>query len=174
MSLRSARSYARAFLGAAFAAALGLYSSHACAQRSEAAVAPFEGLSGTWSGNGSILFGSGDKERIRCRVNYEVAENGNRFQQDLRCASDSYKFEMKSDVASANGYVTGRWSENTRNKHGTISGRIRDGQIEALADTAGFSAFLTLNTRGDRQTVKIQSKSNDVSEVSITLRRSSR
>jgi hypothetical protein len=48
------------------------------------------------------------------------------------------------------------------------------GRIEAMAETGGFAATLTMITRGDSQSVQIESQSPDVSDVTITLRRSSR
>jgi hypothetical protein len=142
--------------------------------QAEAAVKPFSSMSGSWTWSGVITLGSGDKERIRCRVTYAVDDPGIRLEQDLRCASDSYKFELNSDISYANGYVTGRWNETTRRTSGTISGRAMPGRIEAMAETGGFAATLTMVTRGDNQTVQIESKSPDVSDVTITLRRSSR
>jgi hypothetical protein len=169
---RKAISAGAAFRRAALAAGavLCLASSHGLAQR-EAASKPFEGMAGTWSGTGTVTLGSGDKERIRCRVIYTVANSGERVEQDLRCASDSYKFELTTDITHAKGYVTGRWNEKTRRTSGPISGTASPGQIDALAETSGFAAFITMTTRGDRQAVKIESKSPDISEVSITLRR---
>jgi hypothetical protein len=159
----------------AASALLGAVLAEAQAQRSaEAAVKPFEGMAGVWSGTGTVTLGTGDKERIRCRVNYELSDSGDRVKQDMRCASDSYKFELDTDITYANGYITGRWNERTRRTSGPISGRATPGQIEALAETSGFAAFITMTTRGDRQAVKIESKSPDISEVSISLRRSGR
>ena len=67
------------------------------------AAKPFDILQGAWSGNGSITLGSGDKERIRCRANYAV--DGNHVRQELRCASDSYKFEMQNDLTYNDGHA---------------------------------------------------------------------
>jgi hypothetical protein len=157
------------------AAAFLLAASPGSPQKSaEAAIAPFDGMAGTWAGNGSITLGSGEKERIRCRVVYVVNDRGDRVEQDLRCASDSYKFELYCDISFANGFVTGRWNERTQKTSGTISGRAAAGQIDALAETSGFAAFFTMVTRGDRQSVRIESKSPEISDVTITLRRSSR
>ena len=144
------------------------------AQLAEAAVKPFDNMAGSWSGTGTITLGSGDKERIRCRVEYTVDDSGFRIQQDLRCASDSYKFELSSDIYYSNGNVTGHWDEKSRRTSGTISGRATPGRIEALAETGGFAALFTMITRGNNQSVKIESKSPDISDVTITLRRSSR
>jgi hypothetical protein len=157
------------------AAAFLLAASPGSSQKSaEAAINPFEGMAGAWAGNGSITLGSGEKERIRCRVVYVVNDRGDRVEQDLRCASDSYKFELYCDISFANGFVTGRWNERTQKTSGTISGRAAAGQIDALAETSGFAAFFTMVTRGDRQSVRIESKSPEISDVTITLRRASR
>lgn len=145
------------------------------AQRSaEAAINPFENMAGTWSGTGVITLGSGDKERIRCRVSYDVGGGGHQVEQDLRCASDSYKFDLLARLSSSGGNISGSWSEKTRNLNGQIVGRASVGQIDAMAETSGFAAQLTLVTRGDRQSVRIESKGREISEVNITLRRTSK
>lgn len=155
--------------------ALCIAAAPASAQQSaQAATKPFDMLSGSWSGTGNITFGSGDKERIRCRADYAVNGDGDQVRQDLRCASDSYKFEMFNELIYSNGQVTGRWDERMRRTSGTISGRASAGRIEAMAETGGFAALLTMTTRGDQQSVKIESKSPDISDVTITLRRGSR
>lgn len=156
-------------VGIALAAALARAQSPA-----EASPTPFQGLHGDWAGTGNITLGTGDRERIRCRVNYDVDKGGNSLRQDLRCASDSYKFDMTSDVRHSAGQLNGYWTEHTRRKSGTLYGRALPGRIEALAEASGFSAFFTMITRGDYQTVKIESKSNEVRDVSITLQRAGR
>jgi hypothetical protein len=140
----------------------------------EAAINPFENMAGTWSGTGIITLGSGDKERIRCRVTYEVSGSGSQVEQDLRCASDSYKFDLLAKLTSTGGNISGYWSEKNRNLNGQVVGRASVGQIEAMAETSGFAAQLTLVTRGDRQSVRIESKGREISEVNITLRRASK
>jgi hypothetical protein len=132
---------------------------------------PFDGLAGSWSGTGVVTLGSGDKERIRCRVTYDLNNNGNSVEQDLRCASDSYKFDLSANINYVNGAISGFWSETNRKQNGTITGRATPGEIQALAETPGFSAFLTLVTRGNQQSVKIESKSTEITEVAITLRK---
>ncbi len=175
-SLRSTKACARLLaahvLGAGLA--LALAAAPASAQPAAAAGGPFEGLGGAWTGNGTVTLGSGSKERIRCRVNYDVAADSMSFRQNLRCASDSYTFELRSSIRYADGNITGQWTEATRNKSGVISGRAQGNQIEALAETSGFAAFLTVVTRGGRQQVTIRSKSTEVTEVSISLGRGSR
>jgi hypothetical protein len=172
--LRSTRVGTSAIVRSAAAILLLAFAQVGQAQTSgERAVNPFIGMEGSWTGNGVITFGSGEKERIRCRVTYAV-EPSPRVDQDLRCASDSYKFELSSTINYANGFVTGRWNERTQQTSGTISGKAVPGQIDALVETSGFAAFFTMITRGDRQSVHIESKSAEVTDVTITLRRAGR
>lgn len=134
--------------------------------------APFAGLAGVWSGNGSISLSGGTKERIKCRATYAVGDNGNGLQQTLRCASDSYKFELSSNVKSANGKISGNWSENTRGVSGDLEGRAQGGLFEVVVSSPAFTASLNLTTRGNSQTVKITSQGSEFSGVTITLTRS--
>jgi hypothetical protein len=136
---------------------------------SRAQQTPFAGLSGGWSGGGFLRLDNGQRERLRCRANYHVEENGTRLQQNLRCASDSYRFDINSDLAAENGALTGSWSEANRNVSGSVSGRVNGGQIQARIDGAGFSANSVVTTRGNRQSVIIQSPGHEVSEVSVSL-----
>jgi hypothetical protein len=132
---------------------------------------PFAGLSGSWSGGGSLRSASGQRERIRCRANYQVDENGTRLRQSLRCASDSYRFDVSGNIAADGGALSGTWSEASRNVSGSVSGRVNDGQIHARIDGAGFSANLIVSTRGDRQSVSIESPGHEITEVSVALTR---
>jgi len=133
---------------------------------------PFTGLQGTWTGGGTIKINTGARESIRCRVTYQVSGGGNTLQQSLRCASDSYRFDLTSSVSHSGGSLTGTFSESSRGVGGRLNGRIRGNRITALAEGSGFSATLTVETRGDRQSVTIHSPGSEVSEVSINLRKS--
>jgi len=143
----------------------------AAAPASYAADGPFSGLEGAWSGVGTILVGDNGKERIRCRANYTVAAQGNTLQQVLRCASDSYRFDLSSNVVSKGGELSGTWAEATRNISGDIAGRATHGQFAAQVTAVGFSASLTLVARGDKQTINISSPNTDLRGVQVTLAR---
>jgi hypothetical protein len=169
VSLWSITSVLRALVALAFAAAFP--AGELAAQAPKIVPRPFEMMAGTWTGTGTVTLSKGDKERIRCRVNYVVSQEASRVEQELRCASDSYKFELNADITYAGGFIHGRWSERTQRTSGTISGRASAGHIEALAESSGFAAFFTMTTRGDQQTVKIESKSAEVTDVTITLRK---
>ena len=158
-----------ATFAAALRAAISLTALLHFPARSHAQQGSFAGLSGSWSGGGFLRLASGQRERLRCRANYNVDENGTRLQQTLRCASDSYRFDVNSNIVSDSGALTGSWSETNRNVSGNISGRVNGGQIQARIDGVGFSANLAVNTRGIRQSVTIESPGHEVTEVSVTL-----
>lgn len=156
----------RHFRGAALATVLLLAPALA-----QAEPAPFANYAGSWSGNGTITIGDNSTERIRCRGNYSVDGSGNNLHQVLRCASDSYKFELTSDVAARGSALTGSWSEASRGVNGTVEGSISNGQISALVQTNGYAATFNITTRGNKQSVHISSK-GELRGVTISLARS--
>jgi hypothetical protein len=157
----------RSFIGTAvFCAALGLFSVAANAQS-----APFAGMAGVWSGNGTISLEDGSKERIRCKATYSVSGDGTGLNQSLLCASDSYKFELKSDVKSKGGDLSGSWAETTRGVTGSLEGKATAGKFNVDVSSPAFSAKLILTTTGNKQQVSISSDSQ-FKGANISLSRS--
>jgi hypothetical protein len=120
---------------------------------------PFTGMAGNWSGGGSVLLDDGSTERIRCRATYAVGEGGAGLNQTLTCASDSYKFNLASNVIAQGGALSGSWSESSRNISGTLSGHGSNGSFQLVASAPGFNASIALTTRGNKQSVVIRSES---------------
>jgi hypothetical protein len=130
---------------------------------------PFSGFNGAWSGTGTVSLSDGSTERIRCRASYKVDGSGNGLRQTLRCASDSYKFDLSSDVTSSqSGNVTGTWSEASRNINGDLRGRAGEGRIDVFVEAAGFAASILVTTRGNKQSVSINSK-GEIRGVTISM-----
>ena len=144
------------------------------AQRAAEPGSPFAGLAGSWSGSGTITLASGATERIRCRATYAVSSAGTDLQQTLRCASDSYNFDLRSTVAYEEGRIRGTWAETTRNASGTVSGQASRGVVQASVVGRDFSAGLLVSTRGDRQAVTINSQGAALAQASISLARTPR
>jgi len=135
---------------------------------SHAQSGPFAGFSGAWSGNGTVALSDGTTERIRCKADYKVDGTGLGLKQNLRCASDSYKFDLTSDVTSQGDRIHGSWSEASRNIFGDLQGTAGGGQIDVFVEANGFAANLTLRTSGNKQTVQITSK-GEIRGVTITM-----
>jgi hypothetical protein len=138
---------------------------------SHAQSGPFSGLAGVWSGAGTVTLEDGSNERIRCRATYAVGEAGRGLNQTLACASDSYKFDLRTNVEAEGDRISGSWSELSRNISGTIEGRGGNGLIQVVASAAGFNANISLTTRGNRQSVSIRSE-GAFRSAAITLSRS--
>ena len=128
----------------------------------------FDDYAGTWSGNGTITIADAGTERIRCRGTYTVDAAGNGLHQNIKCASDSYKFELKSNVEAAGSKITGSWSEATRNVNGSLEGSISGSDITALVQTNGYAATFNVSTRGGKQNINIASK-GELRSVTMAL-----
>jgi hypothetical protein len=131
-------------------------------------------LAGQWSGSGTIDLTDGKREPIRCRASYDVPGDQRNLQLNIRCASDSYNFDLRASATYSAGSVSGTWSEATRLVAGTISGRADSDRINVVAKAASFSANLSLATYGARQSVVIRAHSTDagIKGVTMNLRRS--
>jgi len=151
----------------AAAVGLGIFVHNA----SQAAETPFAHLAGSWSGQGKITVQNGTSERIRCRGTYRAGETGTTLSLSLRCASDSYKFELGSDITYAAGAITGSWNEATRSVYGQLAGRVTGNNITAQASAVGFNASLSIATKGNNQTVAIRSPGSEISEVTVSMAR---
>ncbi|MBV8565398.1 MAG: hypothetical protein JO163_00325 [Methylobacteriaceae bacterium] len=132
---------------------------------------PFEHLVGTWAGSGTIAMSNGTSERIRCRAKYSVSPSGLILHQLLRCASDSYTFNVRSDLVYQDSGVKGTWNEETRRVSGSVSGRVSDGKIAMTVAGTGFTATYVLAMRSDQQSVTIKPDGGDISAISVELRR---
>jgi hypothetical protein len=132
---------------------------------------PFAGMAGVWSGGGTVTLDDGSSERIRCRATYAVGGGGAGLNQSLTCASDSYRFNLSSNVVSRGGSLSGSWSETSRGINGSLEGRGSDGNFQVVASAPGFSANISVRTAGNKQSVVIRSDSQFRS-ASISLSRS--
>jgi hypothetical protein len=132
---------------------------------------PFAGMAGVWSGRGTVSLDNGQSERIRCRATYAVSADGTGMNQRLTCASDSYKFDLKSDVLAKGGKIVGSWSERSRNVSGNLSGRSTPGHFDVTVSAPTFTAQLTLATNGNKQHVTIRSE-GAFRSANISLHRS--
>lgn len=154
---------------AASAAAAVLLGATAVSAQSDS---PFATLAGSWSGSGTIAMNDGHNERIRCKAQYEVTPSGIIMHQNLRCASDSYKFEVKSSLQADGSNILGTWTETTRQVTGNVTGTISNGNIATDVKGTGFTATLAVETHGNSQSVSIMPTGTDIQAVKIEMKRS--
>lgn len=154
---------ARTFAASALAASLLVFAP----QGSQAADGPLAHFAGNWSGSGKITVKDGSSERIRCRSVNNASGKG--LALSLRCASDSYKFALSSDITSDGGNISGSWNETTWGLSGSLSGTATASNIQATVSAIGFFVSLSIRTSGTALNVSIKSPGNEVSEVTISM-----
>lgn len=132
---------------------------------------PFSELVGQWTGKGIVTYASGTKERLTCRVRYDQNASDT-ILQTLRCASDSYKFQINAFYRNTEGKLNGHWEELTLQISGSISGNVTNaGKITGDLHGPGFQASVLVDTKGDTQTVNIAADNQDIRSVSVSVRR---
>jgi len=151
-------------------AAVTLLAAFVNAPASHAQMGAFTGMAGNWSGGGAVTLDDGSSERLRCRASYAVGDGGDGLNLSLLCASDSYKFDLRADVISDRGRLSGSWSETSRGVNGTLEGQGANGNFQVLANAPGFIANISLSTRGNRQSIGIRSEGS-FRGANITLSR---
>ena len=134
-----------------------------------AKVHPFAMMAGSWSGGGMIELTNDIKEKLRCRATYTYNQASSGLALAIRCASDNYKFELTSNVVERNGQISGQWSETAYGVSGSISGRVNGGRISAVARGDSFTAALSVNTNGNRQSVTITPQATYIINVQIGM-----
>jgi hypothetical protein len=132
---------------------------------------PFAGLAGHWAGGGIVTLDDGSSERIRCRATYAVSASGTGLNQSLTCASDSYKFNLASNVVAEGAALSGTWTESSRGINGSLQGRGTAGNFQVIASAPGFTANISLRTTGNKQSVLIKADTQ-IKSASISLTRS--
>jgi hypothetical protein len=134
---------------------------------------PFSGFSGSWRGSGEVVGTNEQHERIVCRAKYLVSSSGDSLSQALVCASDSYRFDVYSDVVAVGPRVRGQWRETTRNVVGDLVGQVTNGHFEGNISGPGFTAEMSVISTGRKQEVDISPHGGDVAKVDIVLSRQS-
>jgi hypothetical protein len=129
---------------------------------------PFAKMAGNWTGAGMLELSDGKREKIKCHASYDVP-TAQTVDMSIRCASESYNFEIRSSVTHASGAVSGNWSESATLSGGDLSGHVSGGHISATAKSANFTASLNLTTNGNHQSVVIRSKDPQSSIKGVTI-----
>jgi hypothetical protein len=134
----------------------------------------FDSVAGSWSGGGSMKPSDGPRERVRCKVDYNVKNTGQSVKMNVRCASDAYKMDLSANIDENGTVLSGNWFESTYRQGGSVSGQNVNGVIEAKVEGQTITALLTVRTKGNRQTFVMESPGAWISQVSIDLVRDSR
>ena len=99
------------------------------------AAGPFETLSGSWTGTGTVHPQGGSPERVRCNATYRP-EGGSGVSVHLRCASDSYNFDLSGQITTDGNSLTAN-GRKTRGGPAAPSGTVRGDHMQVHIDSAG-------------------------------------
>src|ERR1700721_2461978 len=109
--------------------AVALFAASIASSTSHAQPGPFNGLAGVWARAGPVAPGDRSTERLRCRATYAVGAGGSGLNQSLTCASDSYKFDLRTNVVAEGGAISGSWTESSRGINATTQGQGTGGNL---------------------------------------------
>ena len=131
------------------------------------AQATLAGLAGNWSGGGQVRLSDGRSERLSCRAYYTPREGGMGIA--LRCASQSYKIELRSALQVNGSRVSGTWEERSFNASGAISGSSSAGSLK-LAFNGTTSGSIAISYADNNQLVSISTTGEGgMASVSLNL-----
>ncbi len=136
-----------------------------------AAASSLNDLPGKWTGWGSIQLANGSSERIKCIAEYAVKAGGTSVQQNLRCASQSYKIDATAKLNVQNGEVSGDWEEKSYSAVGSIAGRSNGSSFNLSIQGLIFSAAMAVATNGCKQSINITPQGFEIAKISIGLGR---
>ena len=131
---------------------------------------PFDLLAGTWSGKGKVTFEGGKTEALACTAYYVSRDAGAGLGLAIRCASTSYKTEIRSNLHHANGRISGEWEERSFNAAGAASGVVSPERI-SLQISGAINGSMTIVQAGSKQSVSISTSGGGLSAVNIGLSR---
>jgi hypothetical protein len=169
--MRSAKGRAAVRTAAIAAIAAMATSALPGAERAAAADADFKTYAGRWVGSGTIKLAGGTSESLKCRATYFVVSGGSGLEQNIRCASASYKLEVRSAMQQSGGAISGSWQETQYNTSGSLSGKATASGLKLSVSSDKFSASMSVTLNGSSQTVSIVPKGIDISSVTIGLKK---
>jgi len=129
----------------------------------------FDSLGGTWSGSGTMKPSDGPREKVRCKVAYNITKPGRSVSLDLRCASDAYKMVLSANIDQNGTDLSGNWFEHEYRQGGKVSGTNKDGLIEARIEGNTVAALVTIQTKANHQSFLMEAPGSWMSEVAIEL-----
>ncbi len=132
---------------------------------------PLAPFAGGFRGGGVVVGTDGHRERISCRANGSVGDRGWALSESMVCASDSYRFDIRTRAEADGRNVHGDWQETTRGVSGGFTGLASEGRINGAVAGGGFTAQFSLRAAGGRLVFVLRPQGADVSSVEVVLRR---
>ncbi len=132
---------------------------------------PFARLTGRWTGQGRLGFAESKTENITCRATYFVSEDGQKLEQNIRCASAGAKVEIKSMLNHTAGKLAGTWSELIYDKSGELTGDITPGGFRIDVKGSDLNATMEIIVRDDKQLVEVHFNNSTLIGLSLLMQK---
>lgn len=113
----------------------------------------FAALVGAWGGSGSVRLENGKTERLKCKGYYN-AKSSNNLGMAINCGNASFKINMRANLRSAGGAISGTWEEREFNQAGDVSGKQTASGFN-LKFSGAISGSMNVEMNGGNQTVSI-------------------
>jgi hypothetical protein len=108
---------------------------------------------GSWNGGGTVSPLSGGKERVNCKVTFDVKASS--FKQDVDCSGSKMKFDIDGDLNTQGSNIEGKWSDKVSGYSGGASGTIGNNKLDLNIVGPGFTGRMNIAISGGSQTVKV-------------------
>ncbi len=128
-------------------------------------------LAGRWSGWGAVTHSSGQSEQVKCVATYFVKDAGEGLEQNLRCASASYKIDASARLTIDGEKVKGSWEERANSTQGEISGRVTGGGFNLNIQGEHFTAAMAVSASACKQSINIAPEGFQISRIAIGLQK---
>jgi len=132
---------------------------------------PFKELPGRWVGQGRLGLQGGKVEIVKCRATYFTSDDGSELKQNVRCASQSGKIEVKSLITHSEGELSGTWNELVYNLGGELRGNVTPRGFRISVQGSGLAANMEVAVAQSRQIVEIQFFDSTLIGLSLVLQR---
>lgn len=133
------------------------------------AAGAFSAIAGSWTGNGKVHLAGGKSEAIKCNAYYIAKAGGAGLSMAIRCASASNKIDMRANLESSSGGLSGNWEERQFNASGTVAGKSMDDNISLSITGGGFTGSMNVKLNGKTQDVSISAQGVGFTGVNIVL-----
>lgn len=102
-------------------------------------------LEGSWTGNGTVTFLSGNVEAARCKASFR-RQGGDSFAMNAVCATPSGRIVQSAELSRiTNSRFSGEFRNTEYGVTGNINITVRGNQLTASLDGGGASASFNLS-----------------------------
>lgn len=135
----------------------------------QAAPKTIDQLAGRWSGWGSVKMSNGATEQVKCVSTFFVENAGKAVRQNLRCASSSYKIDVRANLNVSGTSISGTWEERNHSNSGSVSGTLSGTTFRLAISGPVLNAAMTMASSPCKLNINIAPRNFNVERIAIGL-----